>query len=89
MDLLLGAKQQTHLHKILLLRKRALQMKNFLDRRDHAIPLFIDANVLPLNFLYSQIISNLMHDVHNSQCSQCTSSKINVIANPSNMNTQS
>ena len=66
MDLLLGAKQQTHLHKILLLQKRALQIKNFLDRRDHAIPLFIDANVLPLNFLYSQIISNLMHDVHNN-----------------------
>ena len=33
---------------------------------DHAIPLFIDANVLPLNFLYYQTISNLMHDVHNN-----------------------
>ena len=64
MDLLLGAKQQTHLHKILLLQKRALQIINLLDRRDHAIRLFNDAHVLPM--FYSQIISNLMHDVHNN-----------------------
>ena len=36
------------------------------DRRDHAIPLFIDANVLLLNFLCYQTISNLMHDAHNN-----------------------
>ena len=64
MDLLLGAKQQTHLHKILLLQKRALQIINLLDRRDHAIRLFNDAHVLLM--FYSQIISNLMHDVHNN-----------------------
>ena len=32
----------------------------------HALPLFTDANVLPLNFLYYQTISNLMH-VHYSK----------------------
>ena len=57
---------KTHINKILLLQKRALRIINFSDRRDHAIPLFIDANVLPLNFLYYQTISNLMHDVHNN-----------------------
>ena len=34
--------------------------------RDHAIPLFIYANVLPLNFLHYQAMPNLMHDVHNN-----------------------
>ena len=61
-----GQAAKTHLNKILLLQKRALRIINFSDRRDHAIPLFIDANVLPLNFLYYQTISNLMHDVHNN-----------------------
>ena len=41
--------------------KRALRIINFSDRLDHAIPLFIDANVLPLNFLYHQTLSSLMH----------------------------
>ena len=57
---------KTHINKILLLQKRALRIINFSDRRDHAIPLFIDANVLPLNFLYYQTISNFIHDVHNN-----------------------
>ena len=61
-----GQAAKTHLNKILLLQKRALRIINFSDRRDHTIPLFIDANVLPLNFLYYQTISNLMHDVHNN-----------------------
>ena len=55
---------KTHINKILLLQKRALRIINFSDRRDHAIPLFIDANVLPLNVLYYQTISNRMHYVH-------------------------
>ena len=33
----------------------------------HALSLFTDANVLPLNFLYYQTISNLMRDVHNNE----------------------
>ena len=57
---------KTHINKILLLQKRALRIINLSDRRDHAIPLLTDANVLPLNFLYYQSMSNLMHDVHNN-----------------------
>ena len=57
---------KTHLNKILLLQKRALRIINFSVRRNHAIPLFTDANVLPLNVLYYQTISNLMHDFHNN-----------------------
>ena len=67
MELLLGTKQQRHISKkIVLLQKRVLWIINFSDRRGHAILLFIDANVLPPNFLYYQTISNLMHNVHNN-----------------------
>ena len=38
----------------------------FVHSRAHAIPLFIDANVLPLAFLYFESVSNLMHDVNNN-----------------------
>ena len=61
-----GQAAKTHLHKILVLQKRALRIINFSDRFDHAIPLFIYANLLPLIFLYYQTISNLMYDVHHN-----------------------
>ena len=64
-----GQAAKTHLNKILLLQKRTLRIINFPDRRDHAIPLFIDADVLPSNFSYYLTISNLMHDVHNNKVS--------------------
>ena len=38
----------------------------FVYSRAHAIPLFIDANVLPLTFLYCESVSNLMHGVNNN-----------------------
>ena len=36
----------------------------FADRRDHAIPFFVDANLLPLSFLYYEYVSNsiLQHE---------------------------
>ena len=38
----------------------------FVHSHSHAIPLLIDANVLPLTFLYYESVSNLMHDVNNN-----------------------
>ena len=32
----------------------------FADRRDHAIPFFVDANLLPLSFLYYEYVSNFI-----------------------------
>ena len=52
-----GQASKTYLNKISLLQKRALRILYFLGRRDHAIPLFMDANVSPLNFLYYETIS--------------------------------
>ena len=57
---------KTHLNKILILQKRAPRMIFFADRRDHAIPFFVDANILPLSFLYYEYVSNFMHDINNN-----------------------
>ena len=38
----------------------------FADRRDHSIPFFVDANILPLSFLYYEHVSNLLHDINNN-----------------------
>ena len=36
----------------------------FYQQHVHAIPLFIDANILPISFLYFKSVSCLMHDIH-------------------------
>ena len=55
------------LNKILILQKRALRLLYFADWRDHAIPLFLKANVLPTTFLYYESVSSLMHDINNDK----------------------
>ena len=35
-------------------------------KNEHTVPLFINANLLPLHFLYNEILSRLMHDVRNA-----------------------
>ena len=35
----------------------------FAGNRSHAIPLFVSANVLPLNMLYFETVCSLMHDI--------------------------
>ena len=61
-----GQSSKANLNKILTLQNRALCMIYFVHSRAHAIPLLIDANVLPLAFLYFECVSNLMHDVNNN-----------------------
>ena len=36
----------------------------FTKKNEHTIPLFINAKLLPLNFLYYKTLSELMHDVN-------------------------
>ena len=43
-----GHASKTHLTKILLLQKKVLRFKFFANRNVNAIPLFIDANILPI-----------------------------------------
>ena len=60
-----GQAAKTHLDKILLLQKRAVHLMNFAKFSDHAIPLFISSNILPLPLLYFKLSSTLMPDVYN------------------------
>ena len=59
-----GQASKTHLTKILLLQKKVICFIFFANRKVHAIPIFIDANILPISFLYFKFVSYLMHDIH-------------------------
>ena len=61
-----GQACKSYLDKILKLQKRALRFIFFSDHSEHAIPLFVDAQVLPIKFLYYESIANLMFDVRNT-----------------------
>lgn len=60
-----GQACNSYLETLLKLQKRVLRFMNFSDRNEHAIPLFLDAHVLPLKFSYCESIANLMFDVRN------------------------
>ena len=62
-----GNASNAYLNKILVLQKRVLRLIYFTDRREHAIPLFAKANILPATFLYYEAVSKLMFDVHNQR----------------------
>ena len=42
--------------------ERVLNLQNFVNKREHAIPLFVRANILPVDMLYYKSMSILMHD---------------------------
>ena len=54
----------TSFNKILILKKRALRLIYFANKREHAIPLLIRGNILLVDMLYYKAISTLMHDIH-------------------------
>ena len=58
-----GQARKSHLDKLLKLQKRALRFIYFADRNQHAIPLFSDAGILPLQFSYYEVTANLMYDI--------------------------
>ena len=39
----------------------------FADWHEHAITLFLEANVLPITFLYYKSVSTLMHNINNDK----------------------
>ena len=55
---------KTHLNRLLILQKRALRLIFFRRAREHAIPLFIKSNCLPISFLFFQQLCHLMYDIH-------------------------
>ena len=60
-----GQASKSHLNKLLILRKRALSFIYFSDRRDHAIPLFLNAHILRINFMHYKLLAETTHDVSN------------------------
>ena len=60
----LGYCAKTHLNRLLILQKRALRLIFFCRSREHAIPLFIKSNCLPISFLFFQQLCYLMYDIH-------------------------
>ena len=62
-----GQASKTHLNKLLILQKGALRFIYFSDRRDHAIPnpLFLNAHILPINFMHYKLLAEIMNDVSN------------------------
>jgi hypothetical protein len=64
-----GHASKRYVNKILILQKRALRLIYLKKYKEHAIPLFIESKILPINMLYIKTVCNLMHDVSNESCS--------------------
>ena len=54
---------KTSLNEILILQEKVLRMMYFTDVREHAIPLFLDADISPVSFMYYKTVASLMHDI--------------------------
>ena len=61
-----GHAAETHLHKLLVLQKRALRLMFFAEPTTHAVPLFLETKQFPISFLLFEQMSLLMYDVHNN-----------------------
>ena len=46
-----GNASKNYLNKIVVLQKRVLRLIYFVNREEHAIPLFLNAKILPISFL--------------------------------------
>ena len=57
---------KTSLNEILILQKKVLRMIYFTDIREHAIPLFLDADILPVSFMCYKTVASLMHDINSN-----------------------
>ena len=53
-------------NKIAVLQKQVLHLIYLTDKKEHAIPLFINAKILPITILYHEAVCKLMLDLHNN-----------------------
>ena len=58
-----GQAAQRDLKKIVTLQKRALRLILFSNKRCYSISLFFASNILPVDMVYSETVSTMMHDV--------------------------
>ena len=61
-----GQASKSYLEKLLKLQKRALRFIYFSEQNQHTISLFSDVGVLPLKFLYYEILANLKFEIRHS-----------------------
>ena len=59
-----GNASKNYLNKIVVLQRRVLHLIYFVDKKEHAIPLFVNAKILPSTFLYYEAVCKLMFDIH-------------------------
>ena len=59
-----GNASKNYLNKIVVLQKPVLRLIFFVDRKEHEIPLFVNAKILPITFLYNEAVCKLMFDIH-------------------------
>ena len=57
-----GRAAKSYQSKLLVLQKRALQLFYFAPSDAHAISLFIESKILPVNMIYFDTVTNLVHD---------------------------
>ena len=84
-----GQARKSHLDKLLKLQKRALRFIYFADRNQHAIPLFSDAGILPLQFSYYEVTANLMYDIRHRNAPRNIRDLFQDISNIHSYNTRS
>ena len=58
-----GHAAKSYVSKLLVLQKCALQLIYFAQSDAHAIPLFIQSKILPVNMIYFDTATNLMHNI--------------------------
>ena len=60
-----GMASECYINKILILQKRAVRFINFSHFKEHAVPLFIEADSLPVDFLHYEAFCCRMYDIQN------------------------
>ena len=80
---------KSYLEKLLKLQKRALHFICFCDHNEHATPLFVDAHILLLKFVYYESIATLMFDVQNRTAPSNIQDLFQDVSNVHSYNTRS
>ena len=60
-----GMASKCYINKILILQKRALRFINYSHLKEHAVPLFIEVDSLPVNFLHYEAVCCRMYGIQN------------------------
>ena len=84
-----GQACKSYLDKLLKLQKRVLRFLYFSDHNQHAIPLFSDAGILPLQFSYYELAANLMFDIRRRNAPRNIRDLFEDISNIHSYNTRS